>query len=147
MEYKEVEYDNLNILADGIVKYQTINSHKDLLVWQRGMDLVQEIYIITKSMPEEEKFGLTSQIRRAAVSIPSNIAEGWGRKSSGSYVNFLKISNGSCCETETQLLIIEKLDLIEKNKIEKAKNLLDECGRMLRSLILKLEEKNKSNGK
>ncbi len=147
MEYNENEYNDFNILADGIVKYQPITSHKDLLVWQKSIDLVQEIYLITKAMPDEEKFGLTSQIRRAAVSIPSNIAEGWGRKSSGSYVNFLKISNGSCCETETQLLIIEKLELIEKTKIEKAKNLLDECGSMLRSLILKLEEKNKMKGK
>lgn len=79
-----------------------INSFKDLIVWQKSMDLVESIYRITEKLPSKEQFGLISQMRRAAVSIPSNIAEGYGRQSKGSYTQFLSISRGSLLELETQ---------------------------------------------
>jgi four helix bundle protein len=73
-----------------------IESYKDLIVWQKGIELVNEIYVLTKMFPKEEMFGLTNQMRRAAVSIPANIAEGWGRNSTKSYIQFVRISRGSC---------------------------------------------------
>ena len=131
----------MDYVEEGNVKYGSVSSYKDLIVWQKSMDLVKLIYVVTKDMPDEEKFGLTSQIRRAAVSIPSNIAEGWGRNSKGSYLNYLKISHGSLCETETQILIIEMMDFLDKNKLIKPKELLTECSKMLNSIINKLENK------
>ena len=114
-----------------------IKSYKDLLVWQKGLNLVSEIYVLTKSFPSEEKFGLTSQMRRSAVSVPSNIAEGWGRGTPAQYVHFLKIARGSLLELETQLIISEKLDY---TKIEqKIFTMIDEESKMLNSLIRKVE--------
>lgn len=135
----ENEIKDFSLVEESFVKYGSVSSYKDLIVWQKSMLLVKEIYLITKEMPDEEKFGLTSQIRRAVVSIPSNIAEGWGRNSKGSYINHLKISNGSLCETETQILIIEMLAYLEKSKLDASKNLLKECSKMLKSIINKLE--------
>lgn len=80
-----------------------INSYKDLIVWQKSIDFVDMIYAVTKSFPKEEQFGLTSQLRRASISIPSNIAEGWGRKYGNEYAHFLRIASGSLYEVETQL--------------------------------------------
>ena len=91
-----------------------IKSHKDLRVWQESIDLVTEIYRLTESYPKEEVYGLTSQMRRAAVSIPSNIAEGAGRNSSKEFVQFLHIALGSIAELETQLIISQKLGFVEK---------------------------------
>lgn len=89
-----------------------ISSYKDLLVWQKAITLVKEIYLLTKTLPEEEKFGLISQMRRCAVSIPSNIAEGWRRNSTKSYVQFLTIARGSLLELETQIIICKELTYI-----------------------------------
>jgi len=138
----EDNFNDFSLVEESHFKYGTIKSYRDLIVWQKSMELVKEIYVLTNEMPDSEKFGLTSQIRRASVSIPSNIAEGWGRNSKGSYLNHLKIANGSCCETETQLQLIENLRFLEITKIENTKKLLDECGKMLRSMILKLESQN-----
>jgi len=104
------------------------------------MSLVKNIYTLTASFPENEKFGLTSQMRRAAVSIPSNIAEGWGRLSRKNYIQFLRISRGSLFELETQLLIVKELKYT--NDSEEIENLIIEISKMLNSLIKKLEEKN-----
>ncbi|MBC8265779.1 MAG: four helix bundle protein [Flavobacteriales bacterium] len=114
-----------------------IKSYKDLLVWQKGLNLVSEIYVLTKSFPSEEKFGLTSQMRRSAVSVPSNIAEGWGRGTSAQYSNFLKIARGSLLELETQLLISEKLNYTKIK--ENIFTMIDEESKMLNSLIRKVE--------
>jgi four helix bundle protein len=135
----EMGYSDIDLVEESYVKYGSVSSYKELIVWQKSMLLVKEIYILTKDMPDEERFGLTSQIRRAAVSIPSNIAEGWGRNSKGSYINHLKISNGSLCETETQILIIEMLGFLDNSKLNTSKNLLQECSKMLKSIIDKLE--------
>jgi len=82
-----------------------INDYKDLRIWQSGIDLVKKIYSATKGFPEEEKFGLTSQMRRAAVSVPSNIAEGFKRQHKKEFKQFLNICLGSLAEVETQLII------------------------------------------
>jgi len=108
--------------------------YRDLLVWQKAMDLVTSIYQITASFPNEERFGLTSQIRRAAVSIPSNIAEGHGRKSSGAFINHISIALGSLMELETQIQIAARLSFIT---VETATTVLvqtDEIGKMLSGL-------------
>jgi len=139
----EMGYSDIDLVEESYVKYGSVSSYKELIVWQKSMSLVKEIYIITKNMPDEKRFGLTSQIRRAAVLIPSNIAEGWGRNSKGSYINHLKISNGSLCETETQILIIEMLNFLDNSKLIASKNLLQECSKMLKSIIDKLEAHTK----
>jgi len=117
-----------------------IKSYKELIVWQKSMVLVSDIYKVSASFPDSEKFGLTSQMRRASVSIPSNIAEGWGRLSRKNYIQFLRISRGSLFELETQLLITKELNYI--SDVEIINNLITEISKMLNSLIKKLEEKN-----
>lgn len=135
------ELEQLNLVEEGKSEYKEIKSFKDLLVWQKSMELVKQIYIATRFMPEDERFGLTSQIRRAAVSVPCNIAEGWGRDSSGNFIQFLRVSNGSLCEVDTQLILIEMLELLEISKLDKSKSLAEETGKMLRALISALEKK------
>ena len=117
-----------------------LKSYKELLVWQKSMNMVTQIYDLTKTFPEEEKFGLISQMRRCSVSIPSNIAEGWGRLSRKNYIQFLRISRGSLYELETQILITKQLNYI--NDSESVENLIIEISKMLNSLIKKLEEKS-----
>ena len=112
--------------------------YKDLIVWQKAMDLTTEIYRLTKNLPKDELYGLTNQLRRAAVSIPSNIAEGNARTSTGDYVRFLSIARGSTAEVETQLLICVRLEYLTQEDIESALKLCDETGRMLTSMIKKL---------
>ena len=90
-----------------------INSYKDLIVWQKSIALVTEIYKLTKAFPAEEKFGIVNQLNRAVVSIPANIAEGWGRESSKNYLQFLRVSRGSLMETETLLVISKNLNYID----------------------------------
>ena len=116
-----------------------LKSYKDLIVWQKSIALVSDVYSFTKSFPAEEKFGLTSQIRRAAVSIPSNIGEGYGRATTKYYIQFLRISRGSLFELETQLLIAKNLKFITNS--ETIDNSITEISKMLNSLIKKLEEK------
>ena len=117
----------------------SIKSYKELIVWQKSMTLVKELYKITEHFPSSEQFGLTSQMRRASVSIPSNIAEGWGRLSRKNYIQFLRISRGSLFELETQILITKELKYI--NDSEDIEHLIIEISKMLNSLIKKLEEK------
>ncbi|OPC06178.1 four helix bundle protein [Elizabethkingia ursingii] len=93
-----------------------IKSHKDLKVWQESMDLVTDIYELVQNFPAEEKYNLTSQIKRSAVSIPSNIAEGAGRKSNLEFIQFLNIASGSLSELETQLEIAIRLKFITENE-------------------------------
>lgn len=121
-----------------------IHSHEELIVWQRSMELVAEIYKLTDSFPKEEVYGLTSQIRRAAVSIPSNIAEGRGRGTRKDFVQFLRIAFGSGAELQTQLMIVEKLPKFSLLDCNKSRALLDEVVRMLKSMIQKLNPRNPS---
>ena len=104
------------------------------------MTLVKDLYKVTEHFPSSEQFGLTSQMRRASVSIPSNIAEGWGRLSRKNYIQFLRISRGSLFELETQILITKELKYINNSEI--VEGLIIEISKMLNSLIKKLEEKN-----
>lgn len=113
---------------------KTIHGYKDLIVWQKAMDLVVEIYTITEQFPRSEMYGLTSQMRRSAVSIPSNIAEGRMRKTKADYTNFLMYSYSSGAELETQLLIAKRLPLGKDISFTKANALLSEVMRMLNTM-------------
>ncbi|MGZ3862050.1 MAG: four helix bundle protein [Bacteroidia bacterium] len=103
---------------------------KELKIWNKALDLTVEIYKATEHFPKEEKFGLTSQIRRSAVSIPSNISEGAGRNTKGEFRQFLGIANGSAFELETQLILSNKLNLIDDKKIKPLLSELEEIQKM-----------------
>jgi len=118
-----------------------LKNYKELKVWQKSYQLCLEIYRITAKFPKEERYGLTSQIRRAVVSIPSNIAEGYGRKTTLDYIRMLYISYGCVCELETQVLLAEDLDLIEKVRWEPLNKDIAQIERMLKALIKSLENK------
>jgi four helix bundle protein len=115
-----------------------ITSHKDLLVWQRGMDLVETVYRVTTTLPLDEQFGLVAQMRRAAVSIPSNIAEGYGRQATGDYRRHLLFSRGSLLELETQLLLCLRLGFLSSDQANSILSEIAELSKMLRALISKL---------
>lgn len=117
----------------------SINTYRDLIVWQKSMTFVTEVYLITKSFPSTENFGLISQIRRSAISIPSNIAEGYGRKSTGDYIRFLQIAVGSLFELQTQIEIAFNLLYIDKIIFDKSLIKTSELDRMLFSLINKIK--------
>lgn len=112
-----------------------IQSYKELIVWQKAIKLVQLIYELTASFPKNEQFCLTSQIRRAIVSIPSNIAEGYARRSHKEYLQFYSISYGSALEVETQLIISRKLNFGDIKAYSIAENLLEEVIKMLFVMI------------
>lgn len=116
------------------------NSYKDLIVWQKSIDLVKKTYLVTSQLPKEELFALSSQMRRAAVSIPSNIAEGYMRKHQKEYIQFLSISLGSTAELETQLIILQKL-YPEIRNVPETIDLLTEVSKMLYVLIEKVKGK------
>lgn len=119
----------------------SITSYKDLLIWQKGIELAVDVYSLTKEFPETEKYGLSSQIQRSASSIPANIAEGYGRQSTKSYSQFIKISRGSLFELETFLILAERLSYINKSDLyNKIKNEISEEGKMLNAFIKKLDE-------
>jgi four helix bundle protein len=113
-------------------------SFRDLIVWQKSVELSLAIYKFTSSFPVAEQFGLTNQLRRAAVSIPSNIAEGYGRSSKGEYLQFLGHARGSNCEVQTQLVIAAGLGFGSEPKMRAAEGLSEEIGRMLVVMMRKL---------
>jgi four helix bundle protein len=110
-------------------------SFKDLLVWQRAIELTLAVYNLTSRFPGSERFGLTNQMRRAAVSIASNIAEGYGRSTKGEYVQFLGHARGSCSELETQVVIAKALGLGKSEDVTSAEGLCNDVGRLLGGLI------------
>jgi four helix bundle protein len=114
------------------------NSFKDLIVWQRSIQLTVCIYKLTTSFPDAERFGLTNQLRRASVSIASNIAEGYGKSSKGEYLQFLGHARGSCAEVETQLTIARELGFGASPALSSSCALCDEVGKMLVSLMKSL---------
>lgn len=114
-------------------------SYRDLKVWHKSMDLLDAIYDLLPSLPDEERYALSSQMRRAAISVPSNIAEGYGRQSRPDYIRFLWMSNGSLKELETQMLIARRRDYWSKEQVQLAWNLCQETGRMLKALIRSLK--------
>ena len=115
-----------------------LQCYQDYTVWQKAMDLAETIHMITLRLPIEERFGLSIQMRRAAVSVPSNIAEGQGRKSDKEFCHYLYISRGSVFEVETQLRLCVRFRYLEQEAISEAMDLCKEVGKMLNSLINKL---------
>jgi len=116
-----------------------VESYRDLDVWKRGMRLVTEIYQLTSAFPDDEKYGLVAQLRRAAISIPSNIAEGWGQKTARHYVHHLRIARSSIFEIETQILISMHLGYVTSDTGRQFLRDTDIESRMLMRLILSLE--------
>lgn len=114
------------------------SSFKDLIVWRKSMELVAEVYCVTEKFPSSEQYGLVSQMRRSAVSIPSNIAEGRYRGTKKDFAQFLRIANGSGAELETQIEIARRLDLVNDKDIAKLSSLLLETMKMLNVMIRKL---------
>jgi four helix bundle protein len=115
-----------------------IKTYRDLLIWQKSMAFATSIYKHSNTFPTTEQYGLTSQLRRAAISVPSNIAEGYGRHSTGDYLRFLQIANGSLYEIQTQIEIALNLDYLKKNEFDLLYSQSREIERMLSSLIQKI---------
>ena len=113
-------------------------NYKDLIVWQKGIELAKRIYSLTRSFPREEKFGLTSQMRRAAVSIPSNIAEGQARRTTPEFIQFVAHAEGSAAELDTQIILAVELEFCLKKNVLPIYELNDEVRRMLNALRRKL---------
>ena len=116
-----------------------VQSYRELICWQKGIELITEIYSLTQKFPKEEIYGLTSQIRRAAVSIPSNIAEGQGRFSRGEFKQFLGHARGSVFELESQILIARNLGYISQEKAQCLLTRTAEVGRILNGLLKSLD--------
>jgi len=120
------------------VRQQAIVSYKDLLVWQKSMDLVEMVYRLTEELPASERWGLTSQMRKAAVSVPSNIAEGYGRKATGEYRHHLSIGRASLLELETQVILSQRLGYFRQGEVDAVLNQVQDISKMLSSLVSKL---------
>lgn len=116
---------------------------KDLIVWQRAIELTMEIYKLTAGFPASERFGLVNQMRRASVSIPSNIAEGYARSGKGEYLQFLSHSRGSCAEIETQLVIAKGLGFGQQDRLAECSQLCDSVGKMLSALSKSIRAKQR----
>lgn len=116
-----------------------VASYKELIVWQKSMLLAKHVYRLTEELPKIERYGLVSQMRRSAVSIPSNIAEGWKRKGLGEYLYFLSVADGSAAELETQILLVR--DIYPRFDAASVSSGLEEVQKMLITMIKKLKEK------
>lgn len=121
-----------------------LKHYQQLIAWQKAIALVSELYSATKSFPRDEIYGLTSQLRRAAVSVPSNIAEGQGRATRGEFVQFLCHARGSLCEVETQVIIATNLHYIAPDRSVALSGRITEVGRILNGLIASLQRKTVS---
>ncbi|MBI4711623.1 MAG: four helix bundle protein [Candidatus Omnitrophica bacterium] len=117
---------------------EKIKSFKDLLIWQKGIEIVKSVYELTRRFPKEETYGLTSQIRRAAVSLPANVAEGFKRYFPKEYRHFLLIALGSAAELETEIIISCELSYLSKEELEAVSEKIDHFSRMISSLLKKL---------
>lgn len=117
-----------------------IKSYKDLKVWNRSMNLVEHVYRLCEELPKAERFGLTSQIQRSAVTVPTNIAEGFGRRHRKEYRQFLYISYASLSELETLLMLAVRVEYLIQSSVDSLLGEIDEIQRMLRTLISKLEK-------
>jgi four helix bundle protein len=117
-----------------------VRHYQELIVWQKAMDLVEEVYKVCRSFPREEIYGLTSQLRRAAVSIPSNVAEGQGRRTTADFLRHLSIAYGSLLEVETQILIATRLNYLAQGNCSKVLKMAGEVGRLLNGLMSSLAQ-------
>ena len=129
--------------GEGRVASGEVRHYRDLLVWQKSIDWVEAVYAVTRDWPSDERFGLISQVRRAAVSVPSNIAEGCARRGTVEFIRYLSIARGSLAEVETQLIIARKLNYMDEASLASRLASADEISRMLSGLITKLEERQK----
>lgn len=129
-------------MASGSNRPDVIRSYKDLEVWQIAVATATAVYSMTSSFPREEQYGLTAQMRRAAVSVASNIAEGYGRESTASYVQFLRIAQGSVKELETDVVIAQNVGFLAPGAAAELQARFDSIGRMLRALVRSLEAKS-----
>jgi four helix bundle protein len=120
---------------------QSINSYRDLRVWQDAMTLAEACYRLTRQFPRDELFGLTSQIRRAAASVPANVAEGHGRENTGSFIQHLRVSQGSLKELETHLLLAGRVSILLASDLEVVLGQCESLGKMLRALIRSRQDK------
>ena len=118
---------------------EMLKNYKELKVWQKSYQLCLEVYKVTREFPKEERYGLISQIRRSAVSVPSNTAEGYGRKTTPEYIQFLYVAYGSNCELETQILLSGDLGYIKAEESKKLQKDIGEIERMLKALIKSLQ--------
>lgn len=122
----------------------SIESFRDLGAWKHAIRLTRLVYRVSNAFPADERFGLTSQIRRAAISIPSNIAEGWGRGTTTDYARFLRMARGSLYEVETQCVIAHELGMIDQQAMDEFTGSVGETGRVLAGLIRSIERKIQS---
>jgi four helix bundle protein len=122
-----------------------IKDYRDLEIWKRGMDLVEVIYSLTLSMPKEEVYGLTAHLRKTAVSIPSNIAEGFARSYAKEFRQFLFVSLGSCAELNTQILIAMRLKFLDPEKVESLSREIDVTSKMIMALIKKVNQRQETS--
>jgi four helix bundle protein len=122
-----------------------IRSYQDLSVWQKSVQLVTDIYSLTKQFAAEERFGIISQLNRAAISIPTNVAEGWGREMSKNYIQFLRIARGSVMEVHTLLIISRNLNFMSEDESKSYVAKTEEAGKTLQGLIRSIREKNNFN--
>ena len=123
-----------------------VRRFQDLVVWQKAMDLVDAVYPPTRSFPPVERMGLASQMRRSGVSIPSNIAEGYGRRRAGDYARFLYIARGSLSELQTQIIIAKRQDFLDRKQAENLYRLTTEVGKLLYRLIESVERGRNKRG-
>lgn len=128
-----------------MIQPEKINSYRDLLVWQKGMTLAKQVYSLTQSLPVDERFGLVAQMRRAAVSVPSNIAEGQARHGKKEFAQFLSHSEGSLAELDTQLTLAIELAYLQEPNVHQSVALIGELQRMLSSLRGKIENRLATN--
>jgi four helix bundle protein len=119
----------------------SVRDFRDLVVWQRSIDLAEEVYKVTRRFPREELFGMTSQVRKSTVSISSNIAEGSGRATTKDLLNFLSTARGSLRETESLLILSQRLRFLTQSQLKRAFELIQEIGKMLTSLRRKLKNR------
>ncbi len=122
-----------------------IRSYRDLRVWQQAMDLAEACYRTTREFPKEELYGITSQMRRAAVSVAANIAEGHGREGRGEFIQFLRVAQGSLKELETHLLLSQRVGLASTKTVDSILARCEATGKMLRALIRSLQQKGAAN--
>jgi len=119
-----------------------MQNYKELQVWQKGIALTTELYKLTGKFPDSEKFGLTSQIRRAATSVPANIAEGWGRGSTKEYIQFLFVARGSLMELETHLIVAGNIEYLKQEALRQAVSQIEGIAKMLNGLISSLRARS-----
>lgn len=124
-----------------------IESYRDLDAWRKAMDLTVAVYRLSRKLPAEERFGLVSQIRRAATSVPANIAEGHGRRTTGEFLQALSVSRGSLSELKTHLELIVRLDYLDRSGLKESWSLSENAGRLLNGLIRALEARKRASAR